>query len=80
MIVQFCGLSGSGKSTLATNLKNILQEMGHKVEVLDGDEYRTHICAGLGFSRQDRNTNIKRLSFIANLLSKYGGNFHYMRY
>ena len=50
MIVQFCGLSGSGKSTLATNLKNILQEMGHKVEVLDGDEYRTHICAGLGFS------------------------------
>ncbi|MFM7142195.1 MAG: adenylyl-sulfate kinase, partial [Alphaproteobacteria bacterium] len=55
--VWFTGLSGSGKSTLAERIKNELIERGMKVELLDGDEFRTTLSKGLGFSKEDRDTN-----------------------
>lgn len=71
MIIQFCGLSGSGKTTLATNAKRMLAEMNINVEIIDGDEYRKVLCADLGFSKEDRNQNIRRLAFVASKLSRY---------
>ena len=71
MIIQFCGLSGSGKSTIAGRVKELLAEKNIPVEIIDGDEYRKVLCADLGFSREDRNTNIRRLAFIASKLSSY---------
>ena len=71
MIIQFCGLSGSGKTTLANNVKKLLDEKNLNVEILDGDEYRKILCVDLGFSKEDRNSNIRRLAFIASKLSKY---------
>lgn len=71
MIIQFCGLSGSGKTTLATNAKRLLAEKNINVEIIDGDEYRKVLCADLGFSKEDRNQNIRRLAFVASKLSKY---------
>lgn len=71
MIVQFCGMSGSGKTTLATSVRRVLEAQGVKVEVIDGDEYRKVLCADLGFSKADRNTNIRRLAFVASKLSQY---------
>lgn len=71
MIVQFCGLSGSGKTTLANEVKLLLQERAVKTEVIDGDIYRRVLCPDLGFSRADRNENIRRLAYVAGLLSKY---------
>ncbi len=71
MIIQFCGLSGSGKSTIAGRVKELLKEEGHKVEIIDGDEYRKVLCPDLGFSKQDRNQNIRRLAFVASKLSAY---------
>jgi len=68
----FTGLSGSGKSTLATYLTPILVERGKKVEVLDGDEVRENLSKGLGFSKEDRDTNIRRIGYVANLLSRNG--------
>ena len=68
----FTGLSGSGKSTLATFLTPILKERGKKVEVLDGDEVRENLSKGLGFSKEDRDTNIRRIGYVANLLSRNG--------
>ena len=70
MIIQFTGLSGSGKSTLANQLCKALKHCGFHVELIDGDEYRELISKGLGFSKEDRITNIKRLGFIAGKLSK----------
>ncbi len=71
MIIQFCGLSGSGKTTLANRAKNALVKLNVFVEVLDGDEYRQALCADLGFSREDRNTNVRRLAFVASKLAKH---------
>jgi len=71
MIIQFCGLSGSGKTTLATNVKKMLSEKNINVEIIDGDEYRKILCADLGFSKEDRNQNIRRLAFVASKLSNY---------
>ncbi len=68
----FTGLSGSGKSTLAQYLTPILKECGCKVEVLDGDEVRQNLSKGLGFSKADRDTNIKRIGWVAKVLTRNG--------
>ena len=68
----FTGLSGSGKSTLAERVKNELIERGMKVELLDGDEFRTTLSKGLGFSKEDRDTNIRRIGYVARLLTRNG--------
>jgi adenylylsulfate kinase len=70
--IWFTGLSGAGKSTLSEIIEQRLRERGHKVEVLDGDIVRTHLSKGLGFSREDRDTNIKRIAFVCSLLSRNG--------
>ena len=70
--VWFTGLSGSGKSTLADLLAPALRERGHKVEVLDGDVVRTNLSKGLGFSKEDRDTNIRRIGFVCDLLTRNG--------
>ncbi|HHK41673.1 MAG TPA: adenylyl-sulfate kinase [Planctomycetaceae bacterium] len=71
-ILWFTGLSGAGKSTLAEYLTPILRERGVNVEVLDGDVVRTNLSKGLGFSKEDRDTNIRRIGFVANLLARNG--------
>lgn len=71
-VLWFTGLSGSGKSTLTESVAPVLRERGLAVEVLDGDIVRTHLSKGLGFSREDRDTNILRIGFVANLLSRNG--------
>jgi adenylyl-sulfate kinase len=68
----FTGLSGSGKSTLARKVEEILLERGMNVEVLDGDEVRENLSKGLGFSKEDRDTNIRRIGYVAKLLSRNG--------
>lgn len=68
----FTGLSGAGKSTLSAHLAPILRELGCKVEVLDGDEVRENLSKGLSFSKEDRDTNIRRIGYVANLLSRNG--------
>ena len=68
----FTGLSGAGKSTLATALEPMLRDRGCKVEVLDGDIVRTNLSKGLGFSKEDRDTNIRRIGFVAQLLTRNG--------
>ena len=68
--VWFTGLSGAGKSTLAELLAPALRERGLKVEVLDGDVVRTNLSKGLGFSKEDRDTNIRRIGFVCHLLSR----------
>jgi adenylylsulfate kinase len=69
--VWFTGLPCSGKSTLALRLKEILNERGiNKIEVLDGDVVRTNLSKGLGFSKEDRDINIRRIGFVCNLLSR----------
>ncbi|MDQ6707604.1 MAG: adenylyl-sulfate kinase [Acidobacteriota bacterium] len=68
----FTGLSGSGKSTLSEIVFARLREQGAKVELLDGDVVRTNLSQGLGFSKQDRDTNIRRIGFVCELLSRNG--------
>jgi len=68
----FTGMSGAGKSTLSERIVARLREGGAKVEVLDGDIVRTNLSQGLGFSREDRDTNIRRIGFVAQLLSRNG--------
>ena len=70
--VWFTGLSGAGKSTLSEILAQRLEARGPRVEVLDGDVVRTHLSKGLGFSREDRDTNIKRIAFVCGLLTRNG--------
>jgi adenylyl-sulfate kinase len=70
--VWFTGLSGSGKTTAAHLLERRLIDAGFKVEVLDGDVVRTHLSKGLGFSKEDRNENIRRIGFVCELLSRNG--------
>jgi adenylylsulfate kinase len=66
------GLPCSGKSTLARSVEEVLLERGHPVEVFDGDEIRTNLTKGLGFSKEDRDTNIRRVGYVCNLLTRYG--------
>ena len=66
----FTGLSGSGKSTITTHLVKELRKRSVKLEVLDGDVVRENLSKGLGFSKEDRDTNIRRIAFVANLLSR----------
>ncbi len=68
----FTGLSGSGKTTLARRVERILRDRGLNVEVLDGDVIRTNLSEGLGFGKEDRDTNIKRIGFVCKLLSRNG--------
>jgi adenylylsulfate kinase len=68
----FTGLSGSGKTTLARAVEGVLRQRGLKVEVLDGDVVRTNLSKGLGFSKEDRDTNIKRIGFVCKLLTRNG--------
>lgn len=68
----FTGMSGSGKTTLARAVERILRDRGLKVEVLDGDVVRTNLSKGLGFSKEDRDTNIKRIGFVCKLLTRNG--------
>ena len=70
--IWFTGLSGSGKSTLSEVIEQRLKARGRNVEVLDGDIVRTHLSKGLGFSREDRDTNIKRIGFVCGLLTRNG--------
>jgi ATP sulfurylase/adenylyl-sulfate kinase len=72
-VVWFTGLSGAGKSTLAAMLSAELRARGVHVEVLDGDEVRTHLSKGLGFSKEDRDTNIRRIGYVAKLIARAGG-------
>jgi adenylylsulfate kinase len=70
--IWFTGLSGAGKSTLAEVIEQRLKACGRNVEVLDGDVVRTHLSKGLGFSREDRDTNIMRIAFVCKLLTRNG--------
>ena len=70
--IWLTGLSGAGKTTVAGALAPLLQERGLRVEVLDGDEVRTNLSKGLGFSKEDRDTNIRRIGYVARLLSRNG--------
>ena len=70
--VWFTGLSGAGKSTLANLIENELRSRGLRVEVLDGDVIRTHLSKGLGFSKADRDTNIRRIGWVCEVLSRNG--------
>ncbi|WP_299954963.1 adenylyl-sulfate kinase [uncultured Modestobacter sp.] len=72
-VVVFTGLSGAGKSTIAGRLVELLLEAGRTVTLLDGDEVRTHLSAGLGFSRADRDTNVRRIGWVAAQIAKHGG-------
>jgi adenylyl-sulfate kinase len=72
LTLWFTGLSGAGKSTLAETIGAGLRARGRRVEILDGDEIRTHLSKGLGFSKQDRDTNIRRIGYVARLLSRNG--------
>ncbi|MEO8539194.1 MAG: adenylyl-sulfate kinase [bacterium] len=71
-VLWFTGLSGAGKSTLSEAIAPALRGRGVAIEVLDGDEVRTHLSKGLGFSREDRDANIMRIGFVANLLARNG--------
>jgi adenylylsulfate kinase len=71
-VLWLTGLSGAGKSTVAAKLEPALAERGHRVELLDGDEVRTNLCQGLGFSRADRDTNVARIGYVAAKLSGHG--------
>jgi len=66
----FTGLSGAGKTTLAKRVQKILVQRGLNVELLDGDVVRTNLSKGLGFSKEDRDTNIRRIGFVASLLAR----------
>jgi adenylylsulfate kinase len=72
LIVWFTGLSSAGKTTLCTMICNRLAGAGYRAEHLDGDRMRRHVSKGLGFSREDRNENLRRICFVAELLKRHG--------
>ncbi len=72
LTVWLTGLPSAGKTTIAHALEKRLLAEGHRVEVLDGDVLRTHLTRGLGFSREDREENVRRIGFVAHLLSRNG--------
>ena len=71
--IWFTGLSGAGKSTISEIVERELRAIKRKVEVLDGDVVRTHLSKGLGFSKEDRDTNIERVGWVASRLTRQGG-------
>jgi sulfate adenylyltransferase len=71
--VWFTGFSGAGKTTTAGKLATALMKRGRQVTLLDGDVVRTHLSKGLGFSKEDRDTNIRRIGFVASEIVKHGG-------
>jgi adenylylsulfate kinase len=71
-VIWFTGMSGAGKSTIAEQLEPRLKARGCKVEMLDGDVVRTHLSKGLGFTKEDRDENIRRIGFVAHLLQRNG--------
>ncbi len=72
LTIWFTGLSGSGKTTIGHRLEEVLRKRGLKVEVLDGDVVRTNLSKGLGYSKEDRDTNIRRIGFVCRLLARNG--------
>ena len=72
VIIWLTGLSGAGKTTIANRLKDVISQRDLNVEVLDGDVIRTNLSQGLGFSKSDRDINIRRVGYVANLLSRNG--------
>jgi adenylylsulfate kinase len=70
LFIQMTGMSGSGKTTLAQAVASKLRARGLLVEIIDGDEYRSNLCEDLGFSKEDRNTNIRRLGFVGRVLAR----------
>jgi adenylylsulfate kinase len=70
--IWFTGLSGAGKSTIAEVVVDELRRRGHRVELLDGDEVRQNLSKGLGFSKEDRDTNIRRIGWVAAVLARNG--------
>jgi sulfate adenylyltransferase len=72
-VLFFTGLSGAGKSTIAARVVELLLTEGRSVTLLDGDEVRHHLSAGLGFSREDRDTNVRRIGWVAAQIAKHGG-------
>ncbi len=70
--IWLTGLSGAGKTTIARQLERVLREHGYNVETLDGDVVRENLCKGLGFNREDRDTNIRRIGFVSKLLTRNG--------
>ena len=71
-VLWFTGLSGAGKSTLAASIAPLLEARQTSVEVLDGDEIRAHLSQGLGFTKDDRDMNVRRIGFVATLLARNG--------
>ncbi len=71
-VLWFTGFSGAGKSTIAGRVVDQLRQRNVPVELLDGDEVRTHLSKGLGFSKEDRDTNVLRIGWVAGLLSRHG--------
>ncbi|MCI0488727.1 MAG: adenylyl-sulfate kinase [Blastocatellia bacterium] len=72
LVIWLTGLSGAGKTTLALALAEALLAEGHRIEMLDGDEVRENLSRGLGFSKEDRDTNVRRIGFVARLLARNG--------
>jgi len=72
LTIWFTGLSSAGKTTIAAAVCEALRQRGCKVEWLDGDVVRQHLCRGLGFSKKDRDENIRRIGFVAELLTRNG--------
>jgi adenylyl-sulfate kinase len=72
IVIWLTGLSGAGKTTLASALRDELTAAGHRIETLDGDEVRENLSRGLGFSKEDRDTNVRRIGFVARLLARNG--------
>jgi adenylyl-sulfate kinase len=72
LTVWFTGLSSAGKTTICGAIYEILSTQGHEVEWLDGDVVRTHLSKGLGYSKEDRDENIRRIGFVAELLTRHG--------
>ncbi|NJK28137.1 MAG: adenylyl-sulfate kinase, partial [Coleofasciculaceae cyanobacterium SM2_3_26] len=70
--VWFTGLSGAGKTTICKAVEEKLRDRGHDLEVLDGDIVRQNLTKGLGFSKEDRDENVRRIGFVANLLTRHG--------
>lgn len=71
-VLWFTGFSGAGKSTIAERVVSRLRERDVRVELLDGDEVRTHLSKGLSFNKEDRDTNVRRIGWVAGLLSRNG--------